>query len=124
MNLSRRLSLLIQQFRALLKKNFLLSWWNKKVVFVQLFSFPLVLFLLFWMEKVIDFRFVYFTAFHNVYDPMSLLPCFDFTWNGNESPKIQSIVHDIMTKNPRGLIPSKRKTGNQRKRALRRGCWE
>lgn len=41
---------------------------------------------------------------------MLKLPCFDFTWNGNESPKIQSIVHDIMTKNPRGLIPSSHET--------------
>ena len=37
---------------------------------------------------------------------MLKLSCFDFTWNGNESLKIQSIVHDIMTKNPRSLIPS------------------
>ena len=121
MDLQRGLPLLIQQFGALFKKNFLLSWRNKGATFLQLFSSLFFIFLIFCMGKAIRSRFSSSTEYENVFDPKPLvslpippcedkfytkLPCFDFVWSGNGSAKIQSIVNRIMTNNPGRPIPS------------------
>lgn len=121
MDLQRGLPLLTQQFRALFKKNFILSWRNKRATFLQLFSSLFFIFLIFCIDKAIDSRFASSTAFENVFDPKPLvsfpippcedkfyvkLPCFDFVWSGNGSARIQSIVNRIMTNNPGRSIPS------------------
>ncbi|CBI15254.3 hypothetical protein VitviT2T_026113 [Vitis vinifera] len=121
MDLQRGLPLLIQQFGALFKKNFLLSWRNKGATFLQLFSSLFFIFLIFCIGKAIRSRFSSSTEYENVFDPKPLvslpippcedkfytkLPCFDFVWSGNGSAKIQSIVNRIMTNNPGRPIPS------------------
>nr|DAD31187.1 TPA_asm: hypothetical protein HUJ06_010038 [Nelumbo nucifera] len=120
-NLQRGFPLLVQQFNALLKKNLLLSWRNRRATFLQLFSSLFFIFLIFCIEKAIDARFSTTTSYKNVFDPEPLisppippcedkfyvkLPCYDFVWSGNGSAKIQSIVASIMANNPGRPIPS------------------
>lgn len=80
------------------------------------------MFLLFCIQKAIDARFSFTTAFDNVFDPKTLvsfpilpcednkfftkLHCFDFVWSGNDSQRITSIVQKIMDNNPGRPIPS------------------
>ncbi|OVA09055.1 ABC transporter-like [Macleaya cordata] len=121
--LQRGLPLLFQQFKALLKKNLLLSWRNKRATFMQLFSSLFFIFLIFVIEKAISSRFKDSTAYENVFDPEALispaippceekfyvkLPCYDFVWSGNRSPRIQSIVNNIMANNPGRPIPAEK----------------
>ncbi|XP_010256707.1 PREDICTED: ABC transporter A family member 2-like isoform X2 [Nelumbo nucifera] len=120
-NLQTGFPLLVQQFRALLKKNLLLSWRNRRATFLQLFSSLFFIFLIFCIDKAIHARFSTTTSYKNVYDPEPVisppippcedkfyvkLPCFDFVWSGNGSVKIQSIVRRIMANNPGRPIPS------------------
>ncbi|KAK9119373.1 hypothetical protein Scep_017466 [Stephania cephalantha] len=121
MELQSGLSLLIQQFKALLKKNWLLSWRNKRSTFLQLFSSLFFIFLIFCIQKAIDKRLSTTTSYKNVFDPEAMvsppippcedkfqvkLPCFDFVWSGNGSPRIRSVVSRIMANNPGRPIQS------------------
>lgn len=123
MNLQRGfpLLLLLQQFKALLKKNLLLSWRHKTATFVQLFSSLIFILLIYCIQEAIEARLSVSTAFKTVLDPRPLVsppippcedkfyiksPCFDFLWSGNDSLKVQRIVSSIMRNNPGRDIPS------------------
>ncbi|OVA13315.1 ABC transporter-like [Macleaya cordata] len=126
MELQGGFHLLLQQFKALLKKNFLLSWRQKRSTFLQLFSSLFFIFLIFCINKAIGARFSSTTWYQNVFDPKPLIsppippceekvlvkvPCFDFVWSGNGSARINSIVTNIMANNPgRPIPPSKVKS--------------
>ncbi|MCL7043833.1 hypothetical protein MKW94_026562 [Papaver nudicaule] len=119
--LSQGIPLLIQQFNALLKKNILLSWRNRKSFVGQLLSPVVFILLLVGVDKVLNSG-VGSSQTIDVYYPEPLiidppippcenkfyiqLPCYDFAWSGNQSPKIQSIVEKIMLNNPGRPIPS------------------
>uniref|UniRef100_A0A2N9H431 ABC transporter domain-containing protein n=1 Tax=Fagus sylvatica TaxID=28930 RepID=A0A2N9H431_FAGSY len=120
MNLLRGFPLLLQQYTALLKKNLLLSWRNKRSTFLQLFSSLFFIFLIFCIQKAIEARYASSTAFKSVSDPSLLssppippcedkfytkLPCFDLLWSGNESNAAQRIISSIIANNPGRPIP-------------------
>ncbi|XP_028787945.1 ABC transporter A family member 2 [Neltuma alba] len=121
MILQSGLPLLLQQYTALLKKNFLLSWRNRKASFLQLLSPLFFMFLIFAIDRAIQARYSSSTANESVTDPGTLtsppitpceekffvkLPCYDFVWSGNGNPKFQTIVNRIMANNPGRPIPS------------------
>ncbi|KAM6594094.1 hypothetical protein CsatA_001797 [Cannabis sativa] len=121
MKLESGLPLLLQQFKALFKKNVLLSWRNKRATFIQLFASFFFIFLMFCIQISINIRISNSTFFKNLADPRPLisppiplcednfyvkLPCYDFIWSGNESERIRSIVAAIMANNPGRPIPS------------------
>ncbi|RZC60770.1 hypothetical protein C5167_022538 [Papaver somniferum] len=114
--------LLVQQFIALFKKNILLSWRNKKSFFGQLFSPVVFILLLVCVDKLMNSGFGSAGTI-DVHDPEAFiippippcetknfiqLPCYDFAWSGNQSPRIQSIVEKIMLNNPGRPIPSEK----------------
>ncbi|XP_030937865.1 ABC transporter A family member 2-like isoform X2 [Quercus lobata] len=120
MNLQRGFPLLWQQYTALLKKNMLLSWRNKRSTFLQLFSSFFFIFLIFCIQKAIEARFDSSAAFQSVTDPATLvsppippcedkfyvkIPCYDFVWSGNDSTMAQGIAAKIMANNPGRPIP-------------------
>ncbi|MCL7030568.1 hypothetical protein MKW94_023908 [Papaver nudicaule] len=117
---SQGIPLFIQQFIALFKKNIILSWRNRKSFLSQLFSPAVFILLLVGVEKVLNSGFGS-TQTIEVRDPEALiippippcekkfyvqLPCYDFAWSGNQSPRIQSIVEKIMLNNPGRPIPA------------------
>ncbi|KAF3437772.1 hypothetical protein FNV43_RR20528 [Rhamnella rubrinervis] len=121
MNLRNGFPLLIQQYRALFRKNLLLSWRNKRATFLQLFSSIFFIFLIFCIQKAIEARFSSSSDYKSIADPKPLvsppippcedknyikLPCYDFVWSGNDSARIRSIVSAIMANNPGRSIPS------------------
>ena len=121
MNLQSGFPLLFQQYKALFRKNFLLSWRNKRATFLQLFASFFFIFLIFAIQKAIEARFSSATVFKRVSDPepeLSFqippcedkyyvkLPCFDFVWSGNGSAKVRTIVDAIIANNPGRPIPS------------------
>ena len=121
MDLQSGFPLLIQQYKALFRKNFLLSWRNKRATFLQLFASFFFIFLIFAIQKAIEARFSSFTAYKSVTDPQPRLsfpippcedkffvklPCFDFVWSGNGSARVRSIVDAIRANNPGRPIPS------------------
>ncbi|KAG6632961.1 hypothetical protein I3843_12G015800 [Carya illinoinensis] len=121
MNLRRGFPLLFQQYTALLKKNLLLSWRNKRATFLQLFSSFFFVFLIFCIQEAIQARYSTSTSYKSVPDPKPLvsppippcedkfytkLPCFDFLWSGNETAAARTIVDGIMANNPGRPIPS------------------
>ncbi|CAL5362177.1 unnamed protein product [Camellia sinensis] len=133
MELRRGLGLLTQQFRALLKKNVLLSWRHKRSTFLQLFSSLIFIFLIFLIQKAIQGRYSSTTIYHNVFDPKPLVsppippcedkfyikfPCFDFIWSGNDSTRIRSIVTRILANNPGRPIPSNKVKSFRTKREV------
>ncbi|KAF5459766.1 hypothetical protein F2P56_019686 [Juglans regia] len=121
MSLRRGFPLLFQQYTALLKKNLLLSWRNKRATFLQLFSSFFFVFLIFCIQEAIQARYSTSTSYKSVPDPKPLfsppippcedkfytrLPCFDFLWSGNETAAARTIVDRIMANNPGRPIPS------------------
>ncbi|KAK2995142.1 hypothetical protein RJ640_010569 [Escallonia rubra] len=121
MELQRGFPLLFQQYKALLLKNLLLSWRQKRSTFLQLFSSLFFIFLIFCIQKAIESRFSSTTSFENVFQPETVsylpippceekhyvkLPCYDFVWSGNGSARIGSLVDRIMANNPGRPIPS------------------
>lgn len=121
MELQRGFPLLLQQFKALFVKNFILSWRNKRATFLQLFSSLFFIFLIFCIQKAIETSFGSSTAYDNVFVPKTMssfpippcehkyyikLPCYDFVWSGNDSTKIGGIVTRIMLNNPGRPIPA------------------
>lgn len=121
MNLQSGFPLFVQQFKALLRKNFLISLRNKKATFLQLFSSFFFIFFLFATRKSEEARVASSTAYKQVHDPPPLVsppiprcednfyikkPCFDFVWSGDRSARIRRIVRSIMANNPGRPIPS------------------
>ncbi|XVF51954.1 hypothetical protein PTKIN_Ptkin04bG0225500 [Pterospermum kingtungense] len=114
MDLQRGFALLYSQFKALLKKNLLLSWRNKRATFLQLFSSLFFIFLIFCIEKASDAQNANSTgskplvapAIPPCEDKFSVkLPCFDFVWSGNSSQTLDRIVRAIRENNPGRPIP-------------------
>ncbi|KAF3783029.1 ATP-binding cassette sub-family A member 3 [Nymphaea thermarum] len=124
MEMERKLEgfpLFMQQFTALLKKNFLLSWRKKRATSLVLMSSFIFMFIIFCSEEAYRSRLSSTTYYDNALDPPPLvsppippceekitikLPCFDFAWSGNGSKRISAIVHSIMKNNPGRPIPS------------------
>ncbi|CAL1368225.1 unnamed protein product [Linum trigynum] len=120
MELQRGSGLLYQQFKALFRKNLLLSWRNKRATFLQLFSSFVFIFLLFCIQKAMNSSTDYTTAYSSVRDPAAAVsppippceekffvrtPCFDFLWSGNASASVGRVVSRIMANNPGRPIP-------------------
>lgn len=121
MEVQRGFPLLKQQYKALLKKNYLVAWRNKMATFLQLFASLFFVFLLFLIQRAIEARFSSSSSYKTVRDPEPLVsppippcedknfitfPCYDFVWSGSQSPKIGQIVSGIMANNPGRSIPS------------------
>ncbi|KAK7304602.1 hypothetical protein VNO77_42485 [Canavalia gladiata] len=113
--------LVVQQFRALLTKNLLLSWRNKRATLLQLLSPLIFIFLIFAIDKAIKAQTSTSTEYKRVTDPpiqpsppitpcenkfFIKLPCYDFVWSGDQNPKFRTIVDRIMNNNPGRPIPS------------------
>ncbi|KAK4264228.1 hypothetical protein QN277_025436 [Acacia crassicarpa] len=120
MNLQSGFPLIFQQYKALFKKNFLLSWRNRKALLLQLLSPLFFLFLIFATDKAVQASHPSRPADKNVTDPELLpsppitpcenkffikLPCYDFVWSGNKNPQFQTIVSRIMANNPGRPVP-------------------
>lgn len=119
MNLQSGFCLILQQYTALLKKNLLLSWRNKKALFLQLLSPLFFIFLIFAIDKTTSYSSS--TADNkSVTNPESFpsppitpcekkmfvkIPCYDFVWSGNNSPIFHTIVNSIMANNPGRPVP-------------------
>lgn len=121
MEVQRGFPLLKQQYKALLKKNYLVAWRNKTATCLQLVASLFFIFLLFLIQRAIEARFSSSSSYKNVPDPQPLvsppippcedknfisLPCYDFVWSGSQSSKIEQIVRGIMANNPGRSIPS------------------
>ncbi|KAK9040034.1 hypothetical protein V6N11_015214 [Hibiscus sabdariffa] len=114
------IGLLCLQFKALLKKNLILAWRNKRSTFIQLFSSLFFIFLIFGIERATEAQDNDSTTYKNIRDPTPSvapaippceekyfvkLPCYDFVWSGNESRTVDSIVRAIRENNPGRSIP-------------------
>ncbi|TXG50443.1 hypothetical protein EZV62_022967 [Acer yangbiense] len=121
MELQRGFALLWQQYKALWKKNLVLSWKHKRATFLQLFSSFFFIFLIYCIQEAVKARFSESTDFKSIRDPQPLLfipippcedkffikfPCYDFVWSGNQSTKVQRVVDSILKNNPGRVIPS------------------
>uniref|UniRef100_A0A0D6R137 ABC transporter domain-containing protein n=1 Tax=Araucaria cunninghamii TaxID=56994 RepID=A0A0D6R137_ARACU len=119
-------ALFCQQFGALLKKNFLLSWRHKRTMSLQLMSSFFFIFLIFCVDEAINARYTSTTTYRNLYDPKAEVvrgipacedgvginpPCYDFLWSGNSSRALVAIVKNIMANNPGRPIPSAKVKG-------------
>ena len=129
MKLRSGFPLLLQQYRALFWKNFLLSWRNKRATFFQLFASFFFVFIIFCTQEAAIARYSYSTSHKTLMDPQPLvsplippcedkyfmkLPCFDFVWSGNGSARIQKIVGAIMANNPGRPIPHSKVSNNNK----------
>ncbi|KAL8140464.1 hypothetical protein V2J09_006485 [Rumex salicifolius] len=121
MSLQKGFPLLFQQFKALLWKNMLLSWRNKRATFIQIFSSLFILLIMFIVQKSIngsngppnlDPKSLVFPPIPRCEDKYFLRrPCYDFIWSGNHSDRISQIVDRIRANNPgRPIPPSKVKS--------------
>ncbi|ESQ45798.1 hypothetical protein EUTSA_v10010099mg [Eutrema salsugineum] len=123
MTLQRGLPLLWQQYTALFWKNLLLSWRSKRATFLQLFASFFFILLIFCIQEAMEKSFASSTALKTVTDPTALvsppippcedkffvnLPCFDFVWSGNRSPRARDIVDAIRANNPGRPIPEEK----------------
>ncbi|XP_039005388.1 ABC transporter A family member 2-like isoform X2 [Hibiscus syriacus] len=114
------IDLLGLQFKALLKKNLILSLRNKRSTFIQLFSSLFFIFLLFGIDRATNAQNGNTTTYEDIRDPKPLvapavpacenkyfvrLPCYDFVWSGNESRTVDRIVRAIRENNPGRPIP-------------------
>uniref|UniRef100_A0A2P2KTL5 ABC transporter family protein n=1 Tax=Rhizophora mucronata TaxID=61149 RepID=A0A2P2KTL5_RHIMU len=128
MELKREVGLLWQQFKALLVKNLLLSWRNKRATFLQLFASLVFILLLFCIDRATRSMNYGTTAYKSVTDPLVSFypsippcedklyikfPCFDFLWSGNDSFRVRNIVRSIMANNPGRAIPSSKVLANR-----------
>lgn len=120
MTLQRGLALLCQQYTALFRKNLILSWRSKRATFLQLFASFFFILLIFCIQEAMEKSFASSTALKTVTDPSALvsppippcedkffvnLPCYDFVWSGNDSPRARDIVNAIRANNPGRPIP-------------------
>ncbi|XP_042499405.1 ABC transporter A family member 2-like [Macadamia integrifolia] len=122
-NLQTGFPLISQQYKALLKKNLILSWRNRTSTLLQIFSSLFFIFLIFCINKATKHS---SSMIENIIDPEPLVsppippcedkfyiltPCYDFVWSGNGSTRIRSIVSNIMAKNPgRPISPDRVKS--------------
>lgn len=123
----RGVGLMGQQYAALVRKNAIVTWRQKRSAAVQLLSSLFFIFLIFCIDKAVRQRFNATTAYKNVHDPPVLssialaippcedkfyvkTPCYDFLWSGNSSSRVSSIVTAIMANNPQRPIPSSKVT--------------
>ncbi|RYR08554.1 hypothetical protein Ahy_B05g076286 isoform C [Arachis hypogaea] len=120
MEVTSGLALLFQQFSALLRKNLLLSWRNRKATLLQVLSPLFFMFLIFAIDKAIKAQYSNTTYYKSVPEPplrpspsippcenkfFVKLPCYDFVWSGDRNPRIRTIVEAIMNNNPGRTIP-------------------
>ncbi|KAH9540293.1 hypothetical protein CY35_15G104500 [Sphagnum magellanicum] len=113
--------LFYQQCISLMRKNALISYRNRRATILQIGSSLFFIFLLFCVEKASDAQLSGTTAYKNLFEPQPqavasipacenayfvVLPCYDFIWSGVTSPRIQSVVNNIMNNNPNRPIPS------------------
>ncbi|KAH8940363.1 hypothetical protein BDL97_15G085100 [Sphagnum fallax] len=113
--------LFYQQCISLMRKNALISYRNRRATILQIGSSLFFIFLLFCVEKADDAQLSGTTAYKNLFEPQPqaiasipacenayfvVLPCYDFIWSGVTSPRIQSVVNNIMNNNPNRPIPS------------------
>ncbi|MED6193393.1 ATP-binding cassette sub- A member 2 [Stylosanthes scabra] len=113
-------SLLLQQFTALLRKNLLLSWRNKRATLLQVLSPLFFMFLIFAIDKAIKAQYSNTTYYKSLSEPplrpspsippcedkfFVKLPCYDFVWSGDQNPRIRTIAQAIMNNNPGRTIP-------------------
>ncbi|KAL8139109.1 hypothetical protein V2J09_005110 [Rumex salicifolius] len=103
----RGISLVLQQLKALIWKNVVLSWRHKTATCLQLFSSLVFIFLMFCVQKAVDSRVSTSTYYQDLVNPPPLLfppippcedkffiklPCYDFVWSGNSSTRLSQIV--------------------------------
>ncbi|XP_057761178.1 ABC transporter A family member 2-like [Arachis stenosperma] len=120
MEVTSGFALLFQQFSALLRKNLLLSWRNRKATLLQVLSPLFFMFLIFAIDKAIKAQYSNTTYYKSVPEPplrpspsippcenkfFVKLPCYDFVWSGDRNPRIRTIVEAIMNNNPGRTIP-------------------
>ncbi|XP_015077839.1 ABC transporter A family member 2-like [Solanum pennellii] len=121
MELQGGIPLLMQQYKALFKKNLLLALRNKPATFLQLFSSFFFIFLLFCIKLSDESRNADNTFAKELRDPKPLIappippcedkfyiktPCYDFIWSGKHSKTIGDVVKGIMANNPGRPIPA------------------
>lgn len=115
--------LFIQQSSALLKKNALLSWRNKRATFLQLVSSLFFIFLIFAVDQAIKAQTRNTTGFKNLFDPqpeeVTAIPpcedgffiktdgigCWDFFYTPTGNADIERIVSAMKRNNPLRVIP-------------------
>jgi len=113
-------SLLTQQYKALLKKNILISCRSKTSILLQILSPVIFIFLIFAIDKAIQVQTSTTTQYKSTTHPSPKPsppippceskffvkePCYDFIWSGDTNPKFQTIVERIMNNNPGRPIP-------------------
>ncbi|KAH7282435.1 hypothetical protein KP509_35G030600 [Ceratopteris richardii] len=118
--------LLVQQFKALLLKNLLLSWRRRFLTALHLTSSLFFILLIFGVDISLKSRRRTTTAFRDLPDPPAVpvdpilpcesgffikSPCYDFIWTTNSSSVIASIVGRIMQTNPGRVIPDSKVIG-------------
>lgn len=118
-------ALLLQQFRALVTKNMLLSLRNKKATILQLISPLFFIMLIFAIDKstkaatesgkkgaskaVMDPATQPFPAIPPCESKLIIRqPCYDFVWSGDKNRKFRKIVKGIMRNNPGRVIPEEK----------------
>lgn len=118
MELQTGLALVRQQHSALFMKNYTLSWRNKQSVFLQLSPSVIFIFLMFCINKGMNYGTGNITI-NSVTDPERVTPsippcenkvfarkpCYDFLWTGASNPRIRNIVNGILKNNPGREIP-------------------
>ncbi|CAM8920749.1 unnamed protein product [Rhodiola kirilowii] len=120
MELRTGFPLLIQQFTALWKKNFLLAWRNRRATILQVMVSFFFLLMIFCIDHAIDYNNKNDFESQDVKEPKAfspgpippcednlyvITPCFDFVWSGPNSARIQGIVDAIRINNPGRSIP-------------------
>ncbi|BBN17980.1 ABC-2 type transport system permease protein [Marchantia polymorpha subsp. ruderalis] len=121
--------LFIQQSSALLKKNALLSWRNKRATFLQLVSSLFFIFLIFAVDQAIKAQTRNTTGFKNLFDPqpeeVTAIPpcedgffiktdgigCWDFFYTPTGNADIERIVSAMKRNNPLRVIPDNKVRG-------------
>ncbi|CAM6104749.1 unnamed protein product [Calypogeia fissa] len=121
--------LFLQQSKALLKKNALLAWRNRRTTFLQLVASFFFIFLIFAVSEAITARNRITTGYKNLADPqpkpVTAIPqcedgyyiktngpgCWDFIYSPNTSTRINSIVDNIRSNNPGRAIPVSKTLG-------------
>ncbi|KAJ1691633.1 hypothetical protein LUZ63_015788 [Rhynchospora breviuscula] len=117
MELRSGIQLARQQYLALLHKNAILTWRNKRSAFLQLFSSLFFIILMFCIDRASQFSSTNSKVLEmppQVSFPIPPCedkffietPCFDFLWSGNTSTRISSLVQSIMKNNPGRPIPA------------------
>lgn len=110
-----------QQYKALLKKNVILSWRNKRATLLQIISPIMFVFLMFLIDKAKQAQDARSSIYQTVTNPplqpspsippcevkyYVKLPCYDFIWSGDQNPVFRKIVRRIMKNNPGRVIPN------------------